>query len=228
MIGAFSISGFPLFSGFVSKTMTIEASELASLLIVYLLLEGASIGTFLHTGLKLPWNIWLQGKNEPPLKIHSRLKDSCVNSPVNMLIAMGILSCLCLFIGLYPDVLYALLPYPVEFVPYTVTRVFTSIQLFLFSFLGFWLLRKWLGGHPTYVLDTDWPFRILGSQLMNFCKGPLPAFGAALDQWLMQFCKNFIRKIKSPQIVLRMTPLTIGHGVFIILILFSALLIFKM
>ena len=227
MIGAFSISGFPIFSGFVSKTMTIEASELANLPIVYLMLEGASIGTFLHTGLKLPWNIWLQGQKEPPPEIHRRLKDSPVNSPVNMLSAMGVLSCLCLFIGIYPDVLYALLPYPVAFVPYTVTRVFTSIQLFIFSFLGFWLLRKWLKGHPTYVLDTDWPARILGSKLMRFCKGPLPAFGAALDTRIMQISGYVIKKITSPHFVSFMTPVTIRNGVLIILILFSSFLIFR-
>ncbi|MCP3900730.1 MAG: Na(+)/H(+) antiporter subunit D [Desulfobacteraceae bacterium] len=227
MIGAFSISGFPLFSGFVSKTMTIEASEIANLPIIYLLLEGASIGTFLHTGLKLPWNIWLQGKEEPSEKIHCRFKDSPVNSPVNMLIAMGILSVLCLFIGLYPNFLYALLPYPVEFVPYTITRVFTSTQLFIFSFLGFWVLRKWLGGHPTYVLDTDWPARILGAKLIRFSKDTLPAIGAAIDQRVIQFTGYFIKKIKNPHIEMLMTPATIEFGVLVTLILFSAFLILK-
>jgi len=227
MIGAFSISGFPLFSGFVSKTMTIEASELANLLIVYLMLEVASIGTFLHTGLKLPWNIWLQGRKEPPANIHYRLKDSFINSPVNMLIAMAILSCLCLFIGIFPDVLYAMLPYPVEFVPYTITRVFTATQLFAFSFLGFWLFRKKLVGHPSYVLDTDWPVRILGGRLLNFCKGPLLSFGAALDQSIMGFSQYFIKRIKTPHIAQMLTPPAIGYGVLIILFLFSVFLIFK-
>lgn len=227
MIGAFSISGFPLFSGFVSKTMTIEASELAHLPIVYLLLEGASIGTFLHTGLKLPWNLWLQGMEEPPPEINANLKDSAINSPVNMLIAMGILSLLCLFLGLFPNVLYKMLPYPVEFVPYTLTRVFSITQLFIFSFLGFWLLRKWLGGHPTYVLDTDWLVRIPGRKLIAFCKGPLPAFGASLDQRIMQFSLALIGKIRDPKIELRFTPTAIGFGVLISLVLLSTFLVLK-
>ena len=227
MIGAFSISGFPLFSGFVSKTMTIEASELAHLPIVYLLLEGASIGTFLHTGLKLPWNVWLQGMDEPPPEIRKKLKDSAFNSPVHMLIAMGILSLLCLFLGLFPNVLYGLLPYPVEFVPYTVTRVFSITQLFIFSFLGFWLLRRWLGGHPTYVLDTDWLVRVPGRMFIDFCKGPLLAFGTAFDQWIMQFSGYFISKIKNPNIEMRMTPMAIGLGVLASLILFSTFLILR-
>ncbi|MDM8554798.1 Na(+)/H(+) antiporter subunit D [Desulfococcaceae bacterium HSG7] len=227
MVGAFSISGFPLFSGFVSKTMTIEASELAHLPIVYLLLEGASIGTFLHTGLKLPWNVWLQGMDEPPAEIRAKLKDSAFNTPVHMLIAMGVLAFLCLSIGLRPNILYDLLPYPVEFVPYTVTRVFSITQMFIFSFLGFWLLRKWLGGHPTFVLDTDWLVRMPGRMMIGFCKGPLLAFGASLDRRIIQFSGSFIRKIKDPDIEMYLTPKTIGLGVVISLILFSAFLVFR-
>ena len=228
MIGAFSISGFPLFSGFVSKTMTIEASELAHLPIVYLLLEGASIGTFLHTGLKLPWNVWLQGMDEPPAEIRAKLNDSAFNTPVHMLIAMGILSLLCLFLGLYPSVLYELLPYPVEFVPYTVTRVFSITQLFIFSFLGFWLLRKWLRGHPTYVLDTDWLVRITGGLFIKFCKVPLIAFGSYLDKQIVTITDTFIVNIRNPSIEARLTPMAIGFGVLVSLLLLSVFLFFKM
>lgn len=227
MIGAFSISGFPVFSGFVSKTMTIEASEAARLPFVYLMLEGASIGTFLHTGLKLPWNIWLQGRKEPPKDVLSRLKDCPVNSPVHMLTAMGILSGLCLLIGLFPDVLYALLPYPVTFVPYTLTRVFTSLQLFMFCFLGFWVLKNWLKGHPAYVLDTDWPFRILGRRLIMFCKDRLPAFGSFPDQWVEQFGEYFISRARRLHAKPVLTPMKTGFNVLVILILFSVFLILK-
>ena len=91
MIGGFSISGFPLFNGFISKTMTIEAAEFIQRPVIYLLLEGATVGTFLHTGLKLPWNIWLQGREEPPPDIRAKLKDSALNTPVHMLVGMGVL-----------------------------------------------------------------------------------------------------------------------------------------
>ncbi|HSW29174.1 MAG TPA: Na(+)/H(+) antiporter subunit D, partial [Longimicrobiales bacterium] len=58
MIGAFSISGFPLWSGFVSKDITVTAAELLRRENVVLLLQLASLGTFLHTGLKLPYFTW--------------------------------------------------------------------------------------------------------------------------------------------------------------------------
>ena len=221
IIGGLSISAFPLFSGFVSKTMTIEAAELIHQPIIYLMLEGASIGTFLHTGLKLPWNIWLQGKTEPPAEIKAQLKDSALNSPLNMLISMGILACLCILLGVYPRVLYNLLPFPVTFVPYTLTRVFSLIQMFIFTFLGFWLLRKLVVGHATFTLDTDWLVRIPAKWFLAFCHGPLLRFGAFLDQVMKKGSTTVIGAIRHPKIEMQLTPMAIGIGVWVSIALFS-------
>ncbi len=191
MVGGFSISGFPLFNGFVSKCMTIEAAELIHQPIVYLLLEGATVGTFLHTGLKLPWNIWFQGRKEPPADIKAKLKESRINTPINMLVGMGILAFLCIFIGVYPYILYGMLPHPVEFIPFTPTRVFSILQLFLFTFPAFWLLRALVRGMPTYTVDSDWFGRILGSALILFCERQLMAFGAFIDRNVMRMAVHF-------------------------------------
>ncbi len=227
MIGGFSISGFPLFNGFISKAMTIEAAELIHEPIIYLLLEGATVGTFLHTGLKLPWNIWLQGREEPPPDIRAKLKDSAFNTPVHMLIGMGILAFLCIFLGVYPKILYDMLPYPVEYVPFTLTRVFSIMQLFIFSFLGFWLLRKLVSGHPAFVLDTDWPARMAGQKLVRFFKGPVVDFGTGLDLQVQRVTRRFTTAVKDPGLAVVMTPARIGTGVLIVLILFSAFLVLR-
>jgi multicomponent Na+:H+ antiporter subunit D len=227
MIGGFSISGFPLFNGFVSKTMTIEAAEFIQRPIIYLLLEGATVGTFLHTGLKLPWNIWLQGREEPPPEIRAKLKDSAINTPVHMLIGMGILAFLCIFLGVYPKILYDMLPYPVEFVPFTVTRVFSITQMFIFSFLGFWFLRKLVKGYPTYTLDTDWFARIPGKLFIQFCRGPLVSFGEFLDKHIVKITGIFIAAIRNPNIEVRLTPMAIGFGILMSLVLFSIFLFLK-
>jgi len=225
MIGGFSISGFPLFNGFISKTMTIEAAELIRNPVVYLLLEGATVGTFLHTGLKLPWNIWLQGREEPPPEIRAKLKDSALNTPVHMLIAMAILAFLCIFMGVYPGILYRMLPYPVEFVPFTVTRVFSITQMFLFSFLGFWVLRKLVRGYPGYVIDTDWLVRMPGRMFLRLCKGPLPAVGGFLDRQFTNISKTVVSHLSKPHIEMHLTPMKLGVGVWISIVLFSLLLI---
>jgi multicomponent Na+:H+ antiporter subunit D len=224
MIGGLSISAFPLFSGFISKTMTLEAAELIRQPIVYLLLEGASIGTFLHTGLKLPWNIWLQGKDEPQPDIRAKLKDSAFNTPVHMLIGMGILAFLCIFLGVYPKVLYSMLPYPVEFVPYTVTKVFSITQMFIFAFIGFWILRKMVEGHPTYTLDTDWFVRIPGMAFVRFCKEPLISFGTVLDRAVLGTADFVIASVRDPKTEMLITPRAIGFGASIALLIFLSFL----
>ncbi len=203
MIGGFSISGFPLFNGFISKVMTVEAAERIHNIPVYLLLEGATVGTFLHTGLKLPWNMWLKGMDEPPPSIRSKLKDSPFNTPIPMLLGMGILAFLCIFMGVYPKILYDRLPYPVEFVPFTLTRVFSHMQMFIFTFLGFWWLRKFVLGHPTYTLDTDWFPRIGGCLIIWFCEKPLMAFASYIDRKIMEIVHFFIWMSQNPVLALK-------------------------
>ncbi|MCX8118262.1 MAG: Na(+)/H(+) antiporter subunit D [Desulfobacterota bacterium] len=185
LVGGLSISGVPLFNGFISKTMTIEAAELIHNVPVYLLLEGATIGTFLTTGLRLPWNIWFQGKQDAPAPIRARLGTAALTTPIYMILSMAILALLCLLIGVYPKVLYVWLPYPVEFIPFTPARVFSITQMLLFTFLGFWVLRGHLVGRPCLTLDTDWPFRILGRKLIRLCQGPLMNFASYVDRMVM-------------------------------------------
>lgn len=225
MVGGFSISGFPLFNGFISKAMTIEAAELIQHPVIYLLLEGATVGTFLHTGLKLPWNIWLQGRDEPPSKIRAKLKDSALNTPVHMLVGMAILAFLCIFLGVYPKILYDMLPYPVEYVPFTVTRVFSITQMFIFAFLGFWVLRKLVRGYPSYVIDTDWLVRVPGNWFLRFCRGSLVDFGVMVDRQINALASSFVGAIRHPGIANRLTPMAMGVGLFISLLLLAVFLI---
>ena len=155
MIGGFSISAFPLFSGFVSKTMIVEASAVDHRGVIFLMLTMASAGTFLHTGLKLPYFTFLGAD--------SGLRPA--EAPRNMLIAMGIAAFLCIFIGVFPGTLYALLPDEVEYNAYTVGHILKELQLLLFTGLGFFLLLKHVGGEAKISLDTDWFYRGPGARL---------------------------------------------------------------
>ncbi|MHC1611025.1 MAG: Na(+)/H(+) antiporter subunit D [Candidatus Methanospirareceae archaeon] len=197
MIGAFSISGFPLFNGFVSKTMTVESSALIHQPIVWLLLEGSSIGTFLHTGLKLPWNVWFA--REKPADIEAR------EPPKNMLAGMGLTAFLCIFLGVYPGykILYDMLPYPVEYHPYALGHVIEMSQLLLFTFIAFWLLREMLRGEPTITLDTDWLVRIPGKKFIWFCEKPLMAFGAFIDQRVLRVAGFIVQLSRNPLVAMR-------------------------
>ncbi|MBI3580843.1 MAG: Na(+)/H(+) antiporter subunit D [Nitrospinae bacterium] len=151
MIGAFSISAFPLFSGFVSKSMIVAAAEHQHLTAIYLMLNIASAGTFLSVGLKLPYYTFFhrEWRGEP-------VKEA----PSNMLAAMVFMSVLCIGIGVFPGPLYALLPnHPVHFESYTPWHVVGSLQLLLFTGLGFFVLLRFLTPHTGVSLDTEWFYR---------------------------------------------------------------------
>lgn len=150
-IGALAISSFPLTSGFISKSMVTQAAIDGQMETVWLLLAAASAGVFLHAGIKFPWFVFFQ-------------KDSGLrpaDPPASMRWAMILFAILCIAIGVWPDPLYALLPYPVDYVPYTAAHVITQLQLLLFSGLAFFVMLNYLKRTPTITLDTDWTWRVL-------------------------------------------------------------------
>ena len=193
MIGAYSISGFPLFNGFISKTMVLESSAMWHSSIVWLMLEGASVGTFLHTGLKLPWGTWF-GKDQPACEAKE--------PPKNMLAAMGLTAVLCTFVGVYPRILYDLLPYPVQYHPYTSAHVVSMSQLLLFTFVAFWLFRGMLHGEPTLTIDTDWFYRMAGRKVIWFCEKPLMTFAQFVDGKVMGVADFLVWFSRNPALAL--------------------------
>ena len=164
MIGAFAISAVPLFSGFVSKSMVIAAAGETHRAAVFLMLTLASAGTFLHTGLKLPYYMFF-GKASGP--------GGGSEPPRNMLVAMGLAAVACIAIGVFPGLLYERLPNPVEFVPYTLRHVTSTLGMLAFTALGFFLLLKYLDPVPTISLDTDWFYRKGSAGLIRLARGPL-------------------------------------------------------
>jgi multicomponent Na+:H+ antiporter subunit D len=163
MIGAFAISAVPLFSGFVSKSMVVSAAGESHRPVIFLMLTLASAGTFLHTGLKLPYYMFF-GK-EGNRRGHE--------PPRNMLVAMGLASVACVLIGVFPGLLYQRLATPVHFVPYTLQHVTSTIGMLSFTALGFFLLLKHLYPQATISLDTDWFYRRGSAGLMTLVRGPL-------------------------------------------------------
>ena len=152
IIGAASISAFPLFSGFVSKSMIISAAAHGKLITVWLVLQFASAGVFHHAGIKVPFFTFFGHDSG------IRTKEP----PLNMLLAMGIAAFLCVAIAVFPGPLYDILPYPVDYVPYTGAHVVGQLQLLMFGALAFCLLIL-AGYYPAEMrainLDTDWFYR---------------------------------------------------------------------
>ena len=157
VIGALAISSFPLTSGFISKSMIAEGAAAQQLMWIWMALAAASAGVFLHAGIKFPWFVFFQ-------------KDSGLRPaepPRNMQAAMLLLAALCIGLGILPGPLYALLPYDVAYVPYTVSHVLFQLQLLLFSGLAFFVLLPLLKRTLTITLDVDWFWRRAGRALMR-------------------------------------------------------------
>ena len=197
LIGAASISAFPLFSGFISKSMIISAAAEEHLTLAWLLLQMASAGVFLHAGIKFPYFVFFA--KEKGVKAR--------DPPLNMLIAMGLTAFLCVFFGVFPGVLYNILPYNVEYVPYTPDHVISTLQLLLFSALAFFILLPYLQRKDTITLDVDWFYRKAAPYFLWFCEKPLQDFATFLDResrrigraflWFSSNPLNAIRIMKS-------------------------------
>jgi multicomponent Na+:H+ antiporter subunit D len=157
IVGALSISAFPLTSGFVSKSMIGQAAADQQLVLVWFLLAAASAGVFLHAGIKFPWFVFFQKDSglRPP------------DPPLNMRLAMLLFAFLCLALGAWPAPLYAMLPFPVDYVPYTGAHVIDALQLLLFSGLAFFVMLPYMQRTLTITLDTDWLYRRLAPRALG-------------------------------------------------------------
>jgi multicomponent Na+:H+ antiporter subunit D len=203
MIGAFAISAVPLFSGFVSKSMVISAAGEAHRPAIFLMLTLASAGTFLHTGLKLPYYMFF-GRDSSQDSSHDS-GNTGQEPPGNMLVAMGLAAVACVLIGVFPGLLYQRLPNPVDFVPYTLRHVTSTLGMLGFTALGFFLLLKHLDPEPTISLDTDWFYRRGSAGLMTLVRGPLARFESGFVGEIYEFVierpvlgvANLLRKVDS-------------------------------
>ena len=152
IVGAASASAFPLFSGFISKSMIITAAGEQGYWIIWLILLFASAGVLYHSGIRIPYFAFFSED-----KGH-RVKEA----PWPMLVAMGAAAFLCIIIGVFPAPLYAMLPFSVDYVPYTAYHVINQLQLLMFAALAFTVL-KLIKIYPLDTrginLDTDWVYR---------------------------------------------------------------------
>lgn len=194
IIGALSIAGFPLTSGFVTKNLTLVAVENAHYLLIWLMLIFASVGVIGHSGIKIPYFAFF-GQDGG-----HRVQEA----PKNMLAAMGIAAFACIFIGVFPSTLYSIMPYPVTKDPYTVQSVITKTQLLFFAVLAFSVLIK-TGLYPKEIpstnLNTDWLYRRFGAHVLYLAsKVARWAWGGVAFgwRWLVSTIQRFASELYGP------------------------------
>jgi multicomponent Na+:H+ antiporter subunit D len=177
IVGAASISAFPLFSGFATKSMIMTSAAQEGYTAVWFLLLVASAGVFHHAGIKIPFFAFFAHDSG----------RRCQEAPAHMLIAMTLAAALCIGIGVFPGALYAILPLPMEYEPYTASHVLAQLQLLVFSALAFsWLMRN--GIYPPELrsinLDSDWLYRGPGLRLVLVFDSAFQSISAALGKRL--------------------------------------------
>ena len=205
MIGAASISGFPLFSVFVSKPLIIESAVFASQPWAWFLLEVASLGTFLCLAVKIPYLTWLERDKPANIVAHE--------PPLNMIIGMGILAVLCIGVAVYPQAMYHMIAPAVQGLasethtfehyiahPYAPKIAVELTMLFLFAFPAFWwVLREPFRHREAKIsLDLDWLYRISGKWFIWFCEKPLSAFGSFIDRNVLKIAAFFVWVSRNP------------------------------
>ena len=184
LVGAASISAFPLFSGFVTKSMVITAAMDEGYFWTWIVLLFASAGVFHHAGIKIPYFAFFA---------HDSGKR-CEEAPGHMLAAMAIAAVFCIGIGSLPTLFYSLLPFQVEFHPYSLDHVVGQVQLLFLSALAFTLLMR-TGIYPPELrstnLDFDWFYRRPARQVrlppdtwrsVRGCSSPRPQHAARVKQ----------------------------------------------
>jgi multicomponent Na+:H+ antiporter subunit D len=156
IIASLSIAGAPGFNGYISKGMVISS-------VLELMMVLAAVGTFLSF-VKLSYFTFFAPNED------IRAKES----PKNMQLAMLLTAFLCIFIGVYPEALFRVLPFhPVLYHPYTASHVLGTVQLFLLAGVAFIVAKKMVEPHRATILDFDYFYRMGGRGLIWLCLFPL-------------------------------------------------------
>jgi multicomponent Na+:H+ antiporter subunit D len=171
VIASLSISGVPGFNGFVSKGMVIGSATESQKPFLELMLTLASVGTFLSFT-KLCYFTFFKRNDEIKAK----------ESPLNMQVAMILTASLCILFGVFPQILFHVLPYtPVGYHPYTFFHVIGVAQLFLVAGFVFFKARSAFSPHPWIILDFDYLYRKAFQAIAWFCRKPLNDFRLSIQ-----------------------------------------------
>ena len=204
MVGAFSISAVPLFAGFVSKSLVTEAAYYNGNDIAAFLLYVASVGTFLHTGLKLPYFTWFGSKRATPVSLIAKV-------PTGMYVGMAGAAALCIAIGLFPQTFYNFVNFTGHYEPYNLNDTIHTVEMLVFTGLGFWLMVAALKPKPTISLDTDWPYRHAAKPARALVQEPLERIFSTAERAKDAVVAWTTLAASSPETALDQLPL--GGGV---------------
>ena len=219
IIGAISISAFPLFSGFVAKSLIMSALGKEGLVFVYFMLLFASAGVLHHSGIKIPFFAFFAHESGIKTK----------EAPLNMIIAMIMASTLCILIGVFPSYFYEILPYQIQYQPYDFSHVVGQLQLLTFAafaFISLWHFKIYPPELNSTVLNSDWIYRKMMPGVLLPLLNLINNINKKIEQ-LIGFIFMYIRKFfANTMIKNKVFDREVGQDTLIVVQLFIILLIF--
>lgn len=223
LVGAASISAFPLFSGFVAKSMTMSAVAHEGHFVIWLMLLFASAGVLEHSGIKIPYFAFFSHETRYIRKLRAE-SGPLKEAPFNMVLAMGLAAFICVAIaipammtGLGYEWLYKLVPHPEEalaYQPYTADHVLTQMQLLLMAAFAFVLLKRlklYPAEVPGTILDTEWIYRKPGYGIASWSDTVWGKVGPAMTAVFNKVSQQAYDRIEaafSPRGALSRGPVT--------------------
>ena len=219
IIGAISISAFPLFSGFVAKSLIMSALGKEGLVFVYFMLLFASAGVLHHSGIKIPFFAFFAHESSIKTK----------EAPLNMIIAMIIASALCILIGVFPSYFYEILPYQIEYQPYDFSHVVGQLQLLTFAafaFICLWHFKIYPPELNSTVLNSDWIYRKMIPGILLPILGLINDINKKIEQFIVFTFISIKRFFSDTMIKNKVFDREVGQDTLIVVQLFIILLIF--
>ena len=219
IIGAISISAFPLFSGFVAKSLIMSALGKEGLIFVYFMLLFASAGVLHHSGIKIPFFAFFAHESGIKTK----------EAPLNMIVAMIISSALCILIGIFPSYFYAILPYQIEYQPYDFSHVVGQLQLLTFAafaFICLWHFKIYPPELNSTVLNSDWIYRKMLPGVLLPILNLINETNKKIEQFVGFIFISVKRFFANIMINNKVFDREVGQDTLIIIQLFIVLLIF--
>jgi multicomponent Na+:H+ antiporter subunit D len=192
IVASLSIAGAPGFNGYVSKGMVITSAAEKHMPVLELMMVLAAVGTFLSF-VKLCYFTFFAANAEVSAK----------EAPLHMQLAMLLTAFLCVFIGVYPKVLFHILPFnPVYYHPYTPSHIVGTIQLFMLAGVAFMFAKDMIAPHRATILDFDYFYRMGGRGLVWVCNVPLSDVRFTLQAFSSRAVSVMVRLGRNPILIL--------------------------
>lgn len=184
VIGALASAAFPLSAGFVSKALIVDGIGVHPQFAYVKPVLVAAAAVVVVQACLFVWLIFFRS---------GQRSIRAADPPFNMRLGMALLALLCILPGMFPALLYTLLPGVVDANPNTLPHIFKHLLLVLPAGAAFVLFLPWLQRHPARTWDFDWLYRVA----LRHGLESLERFGNAMNELLERNSRAAYKRISG-------------------------------